>query len=868
MGRQVSSTDVSAALKNIGPSRSPMKRNSLGLRNTETQFRELLKSCLLGVLLHPESLFHLKELHRNTLLRTLAEVVASVEQLILALEAVSRAKIPAASWTALQKTKSSLEKVGDTSSPLSLEMAQSQVLEAAAVLKKNFMGDVPTAEEGRKIISAEVAVLRVKAQVLLEGFGHLASTTGADISAIKAALLPGMAADLAEQVGETIKAVDDETILQKPGARVAELVAVPAVIKAVTQARDPMKPIVQPKDGSLEEQGPFPEGSSLELQAVAPVVPPTVTATRTPGAFGASDDFKYTPNDAAERTISLVGAGQMRIVSDPLGDPTYTITANQILLDYTVATYPLPLATGLRTQTDVKNDLETSAAARGLDLTVEIEGKRLYLVSTNNITLVTNALIPLETALLTGDLSGSFPMAIAGLDLVVTADLLGLTGSLTHTFGAGPFNDMQDVIDDLEADAPFAADMVFSDESDKLKILYSRLGYTFMQVTATPGPLSFDTAEISNGTDYSDVSAAEELGFTAMQGSELLYTAQQIVDLIELEEGTSPEVTARADLRSLVEGEGTLSTAGPYVRLTDENQDFTDLGIAVGDYCNTPKRLLVIAVIGTTWLDLETEDVALGVNTTYEITSERVEITSTDTSLASALVIGSGTANASMGILPGSPSAPVPEYKVVGTLEGENASRTVDNAVLGIPETVEVDMTNSVVTSVSLKKFRALQSSLRSVTGHAYYKYLREYRELLENVVEASRLTGLKSGRVQQAQKQLVSLLYLLDSVSPNSTAVLASLQRVGVLPPAVPTARMRSALLAYTPPVAAADAGVATDLLRSLREHGYDRAAKFALETRFVELLDMTGETSSTAGSLTAALSLVGSRIKSKDRR
>lgn len=865
MGRQVHPSEVATALRSVGPSRKPMKRTSTGLRNTETRFRELLRSCLLGLLLHPEAIFRLKETHRNRLIRQLTALVTSLEQIILALEAVSRPTAPGASWAVLSETKRFLEKVKTQgNSPLALEGAQSTALAAAQILKKNFLGELPTVEEGRRILSEEQKSLLQKVQVLLEGLEYLISSPSADLAAMKAELLPSLAQDLADQVEEALYQVSEGTILQEPGARIAELVAVPSTIKAVTRARDPMKPLVQAKDRTLDDEGPYPSGSSLEVQAAAPVTPAFVKGTRTPGDFPDDATFLYTPNGLTERTVTLIGANKYRIVSRALEDTAYNITADRLLLSFNDVLYSLALTVGSRTPTEIKTELEAAALAINRDLEVAFSAGRMYLVSTERVALSQGGLTPTELLLET-TLDLVFPVAVlAGLDLDVEVGPAGGPIVRTHTFGAGPFNDMADVINDLEADAPFATDMQFLGNGDKLTMEYTAPEYASIQVIAQPAGLTFDLDEYIMGAEAVSGSAATDLGFDPVQPTETLYRSNHIVELIQEQELTDPQISARFDTDTVTTGTGTVSG----VRLTDPSKDFVGSGVRIGDLCILEGQgLLTVDALAPTWLDLS-GGAPPGLKLSYEVVSERITLESLSTELTSGIVIGAGTANTGLGIVGTGVVAAVPTFQVVGRLEGETAGRTISNEVLGIPDDAVVSIADSTIRSAALVQFHTLSKALRSVKRHKYFSYLQNFDRVLEDVEEASRLEALRSRRIQSAQKKLLSLLLLLDSNPPNYDKVLLSLQRTGTRAPAVPSTSLKQSLTSYVPKVGKEEASVADETVRGFRDHGYDRAADFLLETRFGELLDMTGETGSSAGRVTSAMSAVAQRLSTRTSR
>jgi hypothetical protein len=63
----------------------------------------------------------------------------------------------------------------------------------------------------------------------------------------------------------------------------------------------------------------------------------------------------------------------------------------------------------------------------------------------------------------------SFPMSLTGLTLVVSYQYLGVSPTvLTHIFGAGPYNDINDVITDISGDGTFVADLEAIADGDEL----------------------------------------------------------------------------------------------------------------------------------------------------------------------------------------------------------------------------------------------------------------------------------------------------------------------------------------------------------------------------------------------------------------
>jgi len=85
----------------------------------------------------------------------------------------------------------------------------------------------------------------------------------------------------------------------------------------------------------------------------------------------------------------------------------------------------------------------------------------------------------------------AFPMTLTGLDLVIEySNASGVLGTLTHTFGAGPFNAIADVIADINGDAPFIVDIDPIASGDEL-VLRSKLNdtprekFTVLASTAT-----------------------------------------------------------------------------------------------------------------------------------------------------------------------------------------------------------------------------------------------------------------------------------------------------------------------------------------------------------------------------------------------
>lgn len=869
MGRRVSSEDASVALQSVGPSKAPMSRGASGTRKTETRFRDLLSSCLLGLLLRPEALFRLKETHRNRLLRSLDSVVSSIESLILALEAVSRPPAYVQSWNAVTQAQKLLSTAsGEGSSPLSLEMAKKKSLEAAELLKRNFLGELPTAEEGRKILATEEAALAPQMVVLQEGLQRLGSASGVDVRQIQQLLLPSLSQDLSDVMTEVLRKVDDGTILEDPSSRISELVAVPSVINMVERARSPMDPLVQPKDRTRQLEGPFPAGSSLALRQATPVAPATITTTRTPGDLPVDATIIYAPDGDASRTVTLLGSGRNRLVSRPLGTPTYSITVDHLLVNFADVLYSLPLTLGARTPAQIKADLEAAVIPINQDLRVEVlvepQRTHLYLISSGEITLSASGQAASPPAILSAVL-GPFPLALAGQLLKVDASALGQSNVTSHLFGAGPFASMQDVIDDLEADVAFSGSMLYAEVGGMLQITYNAPGYNTLTATLVPALLGFAVDEVEVGMVAVGDSAAESLGFDPSQASLSEYTAAEVVALLR----DDVLMDAAATSSAVVEGTGAFAMTGPTLLFIAMDQDFSSTGTNIGDYCVvTGLGYLRVLAVGTTDLELDVVGPPLGIGISFEVIAERILLESYSEELTSSIEIGAGTANAGLGLVAGVTGPATTDYEVYGTLEGEGAPRVVDKAVLGIPESAQVQMADSTVTSSSLRQFRELQRNLRSVTSHAYFQYLVGGVELLESVNEASRLTGLRSHRVQDVQKKLAALLTLLDPDSPQRTLVLRALERMGVAPPAVPATTLKASMLAYVPAVDAEDASVADDTVRGLRDHGYDRAAEFVLEARLSELEGLTGETASKAGRVTAALSDVSRRLQDRSAR
>lgn len=870
MGRQISRVDISAALGRVGPSRQPMERNSLGTRNTETRFRELICSSQMGLVLHPESLFHLKKLHRNLLLQLLVVVVLGLERVILALEAISRPPIPLPPELPVCEGARLLQLSAEIpGASLSLEVAQGYATETAASIAQNFLGDLPTADEGRQILLNEMSSLLANISLLVRGLHFLASTDGVDFRIMRQCIMPSLAADLSLVLDGICAQVGAGVVLEDPAARIAELMAVPATLRAVANARSPLEPLVQPRNRTLEEEGPYPRGSSLALQAAGPVAPATLTTTRTPGGFPVDATFLYTPNGAAQRTVLLKGSGRYRIESRPLVAATYTITVGQLLVSFNGVLFSLGVPTGSQSIATVASALAASAAALGLNLTVSGLGNRLYLISTQPLALSPSGLVPDTTLLKTDGLT--FPLAAIGETLALRLTAYGQPAETRyHVVTSGLFTSIATIIAELAADTAFSAGLVYADvggTGTKLSIEYTAPGVTKLEVVATPAALPFSLPIVLGATSVPG-SAAEELGFEPTQSSTRVYTSAQIVSLLEQGETSPPAVVAKVEEGPLIEGTGSLTLVASEAHLSDPSKDFIALGVKAGDYAVVQgfgRRYLLS--VGTTSLNLGVipGGFRAGLAVNYEVSYERITITSTATDLTSSIVVGAGTANAGMGVVAGTYEPESTDYEIVGTLAGEETPRTISPEVLGVPDGAEIDIAGSTIRSAALTQFRTLQEGLRRVEAHEFFQYLISGDLLLETVNEASRLEGLKNSRMQEAQRQLVAILNLLDPASPGRPAVLSSLQRVGTLPPAVPSPTLKGVLAGYAPVVAPKDVAVASSILLGLREHGYDRAADMVVQARFIELEGLTGESASKAGRVTAALSSVSRRLQDR---
>ena len=88
----------------------------------------------------------------------------------------------------------------------------------------------------------------------------------------------------------------------------------------------------------------------------------------------------------------------------------------------------------------------------------------------------------------TGGNSFAAPMELAGETLVVkisTDSGVSYSTTKTHTFGDGPFEAIEDVIEDIEADATFIDELVVSDDGDELVITSKAVFGVGLKVDAT-----------------------------------------------------------------------------------------------------------------------------------------------------------------------------------------------------------------------------------------------------------------------------------------------------------------------------------------------------------------------------------------------
>jgi hypothetical protein len=243
-----------------------------------------------------------------------------------------------------------------------------------------------------------------------------------------------------------------------------------------------------------------------------------------------------------------------------------------------------------------------------------------------------------------------------------------------------------------------------------------------------------------------------------------------------------------------------------------------------------------------------------------------------DTDVGSQISIGSGTANAQLGLTAGDYRGHAVIGEVFGRLKGEKARiiRDLECLHVGVGAAVELGGTNYLLTEVAADRksfsmppvpldpgpapltlisamatsFDTVTLEIRSLLQRPQWQWVGQASQALEALEEASQ--GAPS--TSQLVTALASLYTVSQQLGAPSADALAALQRVGARSVADPADTLQSVLTGWTPGISDETIALADATLSALAERGYDRLRDFLLRGRYHDAAAVRYEGASSA--------------------